>query len=89
MVRSVALVIFSTLCGWCFDKLKVMYPVHDYYYRFIPFWVLLFQILALAAAWRLYNAWKALGGDDHYKPPAVDIEKQVPGEAAALANSGL
>lgn len=72
MVRSVVLVVAGAVFGFGLDKLKAIYPAQDYYYRFIPFWVLVFQILAIAALLKLFKAWKKLGGDEHYTPPCVD-----------------
>lgn len=74
MVRSIAVIAGSALCGFLLDKLKLIFPAHDYYYRFIPFWVLFFQILTIIAVWQLYKAWKELGGDESYKPPLVGKE---------------
>lgn len=74
MVRSIALIIGGALSGYLLDKLKIAFPAHDYYYRFIPFWILFFQILTIIAIWQLFKAWKKLGGDTNYMPPAVGRE---------------
>jgi len=93
MVRSIALIIASALSGLFLDKLKVAFPAHDYYYRFLPFWAFFFQILTVVALWQLYKAWTKLGGDSHYTPPKVgkDLEDSKVAVTAAgelAVNSG-
>lgn len=71
MVRSIVMIGAGAAVGVMFDLLKRVFPENDYYYRFVPCWVFVFQILALGATYSLYRTWKRLGGETGYTPPPV------------------
>ncbi len=72
MVRAVAVIIGSLLAGCLLDFVKSFYPGSEFYYRYIPFWTIVFCTCSLIATWLLFKEWKKLGGDKHYRPPCPD-----------------
>lgn len=69
MVRSLTMIAAGTAVGYVFNILKNMFPENNYYYRFVPVWTLIFQVVAVTAMISLYRTWQRLGGDEHYVPP--------------------
>ena len=44
-----------------------------FYYRYLVFWMLFFQILTVACWIWLYRQWKRHGGDESYVPPLKNL----------------
>ncbi|MFA5865761.1 MAG: MFS transporter [Phycisphaerae bacterium] len=78
MIRSISTIIFGTLAGFFMDALKNLYHNDPFYYRYIPCWAFLFQIVGMTFFLLLYREWKALGGRDHYVPPNTGVDERLP-----------
>lgn len=72
MSQAVGIMGGGALAGLFLDAMKQIYPVGNYYYRFVPVWSLTFMLLALGAAFLVFREWKRLGGDKFYRSPMPD-----------------
>jgi maltose/moltooligosaccharide transporter len=68
----------GVLAGGYIDLMKRAFPEDtwgkEFYYRMVPVWGLPFLLLGLFFLFKLYRAWKELGGDEHYTPPGSNPE---------------
>jgi hypothetical protein len=69
--NSIAVLIGGLGAGAFMDLLKHLYNGNEFYYRYIPCWSFLFQLLSLIFMYKVYRGWKKYGGPDHYCPPEV------------------
>jgi hypothetical protein len=68
MVRSITTILFGVLAGVFMDLMKHWYG-DPWCYRFIPLWVITFQMLAMIFFYFLYRRWQRCGGATNYVPP--------------------
>ncbi|MFA5866316.1 MAG: MFS transporter [Phycisphaerae bacterium] len=78
MVRSICAIMGGVLAGAYMDCFRWLYDGKVFYYRFIPFWHIFWQSLALVFLILLYRQWQRLGGKSGYQPPATGVD-QIPG----------
>jgi maltose/moltooligosaccharide transporter len=69
MCSSLGMILGGVASGLFLDTLKVLFPEGNYYYRFVPVWTVFFMSLALFMILKIFREWKALGGDQHFRPP--------------------
>jgi len=61
------------VCAGAFlDLMKSFSRDGDFYYRYVPVWVVFFTALAVVMTILVYREWKRLGGDKSYRPPIED-----------------
>lgn len=75
--RAVGTIIGSVSIGVYLDSVRGLVG-EERAYQFLPVWQLVFTIPATWLAWRLFQSWKAYGGDEGYEPP-------IPVAGAAVA----
>ncbi len=71
MVRSVGLILGGIAAGAFIDMMKWFHPQRDYYFRYVPLWIIGSYILALVFLLRLRKDWLQHGGPKSYVPPSV------------------
>lgn len=69
MVRSFITIIGSIGAGLFMDLMKDVCGGSNFYYRFIPFWNIVCQLIGLWFMIYLYRGWKKQGGLENYSPP--------------------
>lgn len=71
MVNSISVMLGSAVAGAFLDLMKSLHGGSDFYYRYVPVWMLVFYAGSFAATILLFREWKKLGGD-RYAPPDTD-----------------
>lgn len=62
----------GVLSGTFLDLMKSLFVQENYYYRFVPVWVLFFMAMSAVMTYLVFREWKKLGGDKSYRPPIED-----------------
>jgi len=91
MVRSVGTMVGVPLGGLFLDLIKRHYAEGSLFpYRYMYVWIGLFACLAAFFNYRVYRAWKRLGAEKGYQPPAVRfrVADLPPATAAPQAPRG-
>jgi MFS family permease len=70
MVRSITVVVGSVAAGFFLDAMKLLYHGDKEYYRWMYIWAAGFQVIGCIFIWRVYAAWKKLGGRLNYQAPS-------------------
>lgn len=71
MVNSISVMAGSAVAGAFLDLMKTLHGGSDFYYRYVPVWMLIFYAGSFMATVLLFWEWKKLGGD-RYAPPNTD-----------------
>jgi len=76
MLRSVMVMIFSTVLGLAIDFGKKWFANPDDVYRFLWGWRLIWGALGICFAVLMYRQWQKLGGVSNYRAPAPWTEEK-------------
>jgi len=71
MCGAVGTMLGGFLAGAFLDFMKSFSRSENFYYRYAPVWSVLFMALTLFATWLVFQEWKRLGGEKHYRTPDV------------------
>jgi len=73
MIRAFALIAAGLLAGLFMDFWRGVFPDGDYAYRFNFLWQAPMTVLSFYFFYRVYRAWKRLGGVGGFEPPETEF----------------
>ena len=74
LVRAPAAMVGGVLAGLFMDLCRRFFPTGNYAYRFHFFWSAPLIVLAFYYHYRVYRAWKRLGGEKSYVAPTASFK---------------